>query len=1064
MSECLEMVKVISFEQLREKRHNWVEASRDNNFEGGIKQLLTDLYPDNAHFIYELLQNAEDPHATVVRFTLSDSDVEFEHNGEKLFSLEDICSITSIGASNKRDDPTSIGKFGVGFKAVFAYTNIPEIHSGGFHFRIHDLVVPETDRVPRPKMGEQETRFIFPFNNPKKPGTLAVKEVERGLRALGDNTLLFLSHIRKIEYLLPDGSLGSLERLPLNDGRIEIRASQPGKEETISHWLRFEDDVEVTDEDGKIKLCRIAIAYRLAEENDKKGVISWKIVPLDHGQVSIYFPAEKEASNLRFHVHAPFASTVARDSVRDCAANNALRDRLAALVVKSLTVIRDRGMLTVAFLAVLPTPQDNLPGFYEPIREEIVEAFKSKALTPTKTGAHAPAGELYRGPARIQEVLDDDDLSLLTPHEAPLWAKNPPQENQREAHFLNSLEIEAWGWSELAEAVSKPHIHPFYPQQLAENAQHKNFIENWVTQKEDIWLLRFYALLGEANDTHGESVAVDDLRIIRVASDDVNSHVESGKAYFSPEDDTSAPPSDVLFVKQSVYAAGRSEPQKKSARSFLEHSGVRPYDAKAGLERILEKYSTGHTFPVKTNTSHVKQFVSYWQENQNSTKMFSTIAFLIGEEESRPCRYFNPSDLYLDSPYIETGLAALFIDSKLHVEKPKIRLSANYRSIKKFEEFAVALGVMSQLELCTHKATEMQKDFFKKRGNETASTIDEDYFINGLLWHIKSSHGFIADFDLSACKSLALSRAIWSVMCGTDPKVLVARYMPNEKRRNEEKRKSSFLVDYLADNSWVPDKDGNFLQPAEVTRQTLHLGFKFDDRNGWLTAIGFGENTRKRSEEYQSRNRDAQKLGFSSADEAEEFAKLKKEGLTPAVIRTSLIQRKQTDQPTQSVPDPERRRKNVLDNTADAPSKESVQRERSLQKGVTEVTAQARAYLRAKYSNSDGELVCQCCRKEMPFKLRSGEHYFEAIQCIGDKDIRHYQNRLALCPTCAAMYQHARETDDAEIRRRIIAHTADDQAPAVEIPIRLASREYTLRFVGTHWFDLKTVLGRTERT
>jgi len=85
MSECLEMVKVISFEQLREKRHNWVEASRDNNFEGGIKQLLTDLYPDNAHFIYELLQNAEDPHATVVRFTLSDSDVEFEHNGEKLF-------------------------------------------------------------------------------------------------------------------------------------------------------------------------------------------------------------------------------------------------------------------------------------------------------------------------------------------------------------------------------------------------------------------------------------------------------------------------------------------------------------------------------------------------------------------------------------------------------------------------------------------------------------------------------------------------------------------------------------------------------------------------------------------------------------------------------------------------------------------------------------------------------------------------------------------------------------------------------------------------------------------
>jgi hypothetical protein len=32
-------------------------------------------YPDNAHFIYELLQNAEDPEATEVQFTWTDSGV-----------------------------------------------------------------------------------------------------------------------------------------------------------------------------------------------------------------------------------------------------------------------------------------------------------------------------------------------------------------------------------------------------------------------------------------------------------------------------------------------------------------------------------------------------------------------------------------------------------------------------------------------------------------------------------------------------------------------------------------------------------------------------------------------------------------------------------------------------------------------------------------------------------------------------------------------------------------------------------------------------------------------------
>ena len=40
----------------------------------------------------------------------------------------------------------------------------------------------------------------------------------------------------------------------------------------------------------------------------------------------------------------------------------------------------------------------------------------------------------------------------------------------------------------------------------------------------------------------------------------------------------------------------------------------------------------------------------------------------------------------------------------------------------------------------------------------------------------------------------------------------------------------------------------------------------------------------------------------------------------------------------------------------------------------------------------------------------------------------------------------------------LVRYDTDDQATSVEIPVRLAGREYTLRFVGTHWFDLKTIL------
>ena len=98
-----------SIEELAQTRQRWIDASKENHFEEGIKRLLTELYPDNAHFIYELLQNAEDTHASKVRFTLSNEKIVFEHNGRRLFDYNDVESITNIGANNKRDDCRSCG-------------------------------------------------------------------------------------------------------------------------------------------------------------------------------------------------------------------------------------------------------------------------------------------------------------------------------------------------------------------------------------------------------------------------------------------------------------------------------------------------------------------------------------------------------------------------------------------------------------------------------------------------------------------------------------------------------------------------------------------------------------------------------------------------------------------------------------------------------------------------------------------------------------------------------------------------------------------------------------------
>lgn len=928
-------------EKLTQKRRKWVEANQENGFDEGIKRLLTELYPDNAHFIYELLQNAEDAGASEVSFILSENELKFEHDGQRLFSLRDVDSITSIGVSTKRDDPTSIGKFGVGFKAVFAYTSTPEIHSGDFHFRISDLVIPETRGIYKILSLGSRTRFTFPFNHPTKSAKKALAEIEAGLHALDDSTLLFLTSIQKIYiYSSYKDSYSSLERFEHDDEHVEIQAKHPSEANVVSHWLRFRKEVEVGADDGNLTACRIAIAYQLNEENRKKDIrSSWKITPLNRGQVCIYFPAEKETSNLRFHIHAPFASTVARDSVRDCQANHELRDHLANLVVDSLATIRDQGLLGINFLAVLPNPADHLPEFYEPIRKAIVKAFQTEKLTPTRSGSYAPASALYRGPTRIAEILDDSDLSLLTNYEAPLWAANPPQQHQREDRFLDSLGIDTWGWEELAKLMSA-------------SLEDRKAIESWIKQKDDTWLFRFYSLLGEAcSSPHYHKISIFPyLNIVRVEISGRVTHIWPGNAFFLI--DNSNVPENTYLVKPSIYRSEGTDAQKKCARAFLEHIGVRVFDARVQVESRVNAYPI-QKYSSLLNDEFAKDmdlFLGYWKRNPWDTDLFSNHPILLNNNK----QWAKPSELCLDASYCDTGLAEL---RHIHHREP---LWDGYKDwidkahIKDFIEFVGDVGVMKCLQIT--KAPLYRNKAYGNlvvRGVRFSKQmgIDEDFSIQGLE-------------DYLRCNSVSCSRLIWNSLIRATDNFTKARYRPNSSYVT--KQADSQLVFHLKNHAWIPMKQGTFLKPQEITKRDLRDDFPFDDRNGLLTAIGLGENARRLGEEYQARNQQAKELGFGSAEKAEKWAQLEKLGLSPDDV---LAQRKCTEQPDNPVQNPDRRRKGVLENRENALPKESIVRERRIQPNVNITVAEAKAYLRPNYTNSNSELICQCCQNEMPFKV-----------------------------------------------------------------------------------------------
>lgn len=1018
----------------------------------GIRKIVEDLYPDSAHFIYELLQNAEDTGAAEARFMLSENCLVFEHNGRSFEPL-DIYAITDIGEGTKANDEDKIGRFGVGFKAVFAYSETPHIWSPTFAFKITDLVLPWEIESMEP-LGNR-TRFEFPFNNPKKPVGNAYAEVDAGLHELAETTLLFLSHLESIRWQNAADESGEVLRFKHSSNHFEVLKQSGGKTTASSHFLKFDQPVV------GLEKQRIAVAYELdflpnvqAFDPQKKLAKQLKIIPATPGRVAVFFPAEKEASGLRFHLHAPFVPELSRASIKEAVANQPLFEQLAILTASSLHQIRVLGLLTTDVLSVLPNPQDTIPPRYQHIRDAVVEEMNEQPLTPTHAKSHAPAKYLLQAKASLKELLSNDDIAFLVDcdGEPPQWASARALQGTNIDRFLTGLAIADWDIDEFVDMLTAKASDGF--RQISTPPYHvtgpNDQFMTWLAGKPVDWFQELYSLLyadylssaGWKKD--GCIKVLKSLRIVRLS----NGNFSVGTKCFFPGDGVEH--DEVLpRVEASVFTSGKSKVQKENAKRFLGEIGVREVGEAEQVEAILkQRYTKANLTPKKTD---LKRFVALVEKEPDKAKLFSNCHILERKDE----KWGTPSQVFIDEPFMDTGLSAYYDALGKGIEHAA--LAASYQdcgiAVKRVVKFAEAIGVQKRLEVTetTCYSNPQWGYLWSVGGNSTSTSINRDYMMAGLEVAL-------------ARPSLAISRLVWQSMCSLPlyPNCLEATYQNNQSRGAHFA--DSQLVHQLRAMAWIPQSNGAFSRPAEASRELLPEGFPFDPGWPWLMAIHFGHEAIKTSLVYRQKQIGAMELGFESVEEAQKWKAVKDAGISPDEILAQYAQRQRISQPEESVKDPEKRRQGVQEDGDSAPPKESVIRERSIQPGVPEVTATAKAYLGIKYMNPEGQLVCQCCHEEMPFKLSSGDYYFEAVQCVRDLDAHHHKNRLALCPTCAAMYQHARETDDAEIRRRIVAHAADDQVPAVDIPVRLAGRDHILHFVGTHWFDLKTVLSEQDVT
>lgn len=375
---------------------------------GALKsgRLAAGLYDDRTHFIFELLQNAEDAigrrgdwrGSRKVAFTLSPNSLTLSHFG-KPFDEADVRSVCDIAESTKNE--SSIGRFGLGFKSVYTVTDLPEIHSGEEDFAIESYVFPR--RMARSARGADETQIVLPL---KPEDASAAQDITAGFRHLGPGALLFLRQIDEINWDVEGGASGfylrnSPEALGDNVHRITLIGQETGKPDVDQNWLVFHRDVYSASQE---KVGRVEAAFSLFALKDAPD--RWSIQPVPVSPLVVFFPTVVP-TNLGFLVQGPYRTTPSRDNVpRGEPWNQHLVKETSSLLLDAMRWMRDNAMLNTSALRCLPLNREKFPdgAMFAPIFETVRRALFNEPLLPRFDGGFVAASQAKL--ARTQELRE----------------------------------------------------------------------------------------------------------------------------------------------------------------------------------------------------------------------------------------------------------------------------------------------------------------------------------------------------------------------------------------------------------------------------------------------------------------------------------------------------------------------------------------------------------------------------------------------------------------------------------------------------------------------------------
>ncbi len=807
----------IWFEKLFGKRNNTANTLMEDFAVGNMWDSVVEKYSDQAHFIYELLQNADDAKATMAEFNLKVNGLYFKHNGTKHFwvsnpetekkdkqinCLGDINSITAVAQSNKTDHST-IGKFGVGFKAVFQYSKTPHIYDRDFQFKIERFIVPVKLKMDIDKRKSDETVFYFPFDKKEMPKVKAYADILGKLKSLS-YPILFLSNLLEVRWDA-NGETGEYSQKIIREveenGNISYRklelSQQVGMNKKNEKMLLFSRQIEG-------RLHSYSVGFFL-----EKGKLKPKNLP-----AFCFFPT-KETTNLNFIVHAPFLLTDSREGIkRNEGWNKKAVKKLAKLASDSFLILRDMQLIDDDIINIIPYQENDFleddseeEKLFYPFFKKIKKKFQTEELLPAKDGEYTNKKNAYWADTPdLTFLFSNEKLSQLTgnPHAKWVFTTLGRRKDSEITDYIDGGSENSWNRKE--------------PNLIKANLDLENKIANMIDtgfiEKQTFeWLHQFYEYLSERKsyiekfktkpifkDTGRNPAAA-----FRYESNTKNYH----PILFLPSDGGN---SAFITIHKNLLS-------NKYSKEFITAFGIKEPDIKDEIFHILPLYDIGGEIDTDT---HFKKFFRYYKENHGNKTIIDNFITLLKDKEfvsykskkdqktyrGRPCEIYYPNkDL---DKYFETKPDTLFVDlDDYHKQIDNADRELLY-------EFLLKLGVSTIPKVLTIEITD-----WREKNKLPLSHSTRNYVFDKI---IDGSSEIVESKDISRLQLL------WKQMI----KIVNSYQNFNEVIKGKhdyfyysartEYFKSS-AEKFLHESKWLATKNGNFVAPHKITINDLAEGY-----------------------------------------------------------------------------------------------------------------------------------------------------------------------------------------------------------------------------------------------